>query len=43
MNNPNEALKTGFAKPLDLIGLNYNIPTYERVRRARWNAHVPRQ
>lgn len=32
MNNPNEALKTGFAKPLDLIGLNYNIPTYERVR-----------
>ena len=32
MNNPNEALKTGFAKPLDLLGLNYNIPTYERVR-----------
>jgi beta-galactosidase len=32
MNNPNEALKTGFAKPLDLLGLNYNIPSYERVR-----------
>jgi beta-galactosidase len=32
MNSPNEALKTGFAKPLDLLGLNYNIPTYERVR-----------
>jgi beta-galactosidase len=32
MNNPNEALKTGFAKPLDLFGVNYNIPVYERVR-----------
>ncbi len=32
MNSPNEALKTGFAKPLDLFGVNYNIPTYERVR-----------
>ena len=32
MNNPTEALKTGFARPLDLLGLNYNIPVYEQVR-----------
>jgi beta-galactosidase len=32
MNNPTQALETGFAKPLDLFGVNYNLGVYERVR-----------
>ena len=32
MNNPTQALETGFAKPLDLFGVNYNLNVYERVR-----------
>ncbi len=32
MNNPARALQTGFAKPLDLFGVNYNLGVYERVR-----------
>ena len=31
MNNPARALATGFAKPLDLFGVNYNLGIYERV------------
>jgi beta-galactosidase len=32
MDNPNAALKTGFAKPLDLFGVNYHIDVYKTVR-----------
>lgn len=32
MNNPTNALDTGFAKPLDWFGVNYNLGVYERVR-----------
>ena len=32
MNNPTQAMETGFAKPLDVIGLNYNLGVYDRVR-----------
>jgi beta-galactosidase len=35
MNNPNQALETGFAKPLDLFGVNYNLGVYERVKGSR--------
>ena len=35
MNNPTQALETGFAKPLDLFGVNYNLGVYERVRGSR--------
>jgi beta-galactosidase len=31
MNNPTQSLDTGFAKPLDLFGVNYNLGVYERV------------
>ena len=31
MNNPTQALTTGFAKPLDLFGVNYNLGVYDRV------------
>ncbi len=32
MNNPTRAMDTGFAKPLTLFGVNYNLGVYERVR-----------
>ncbi len=32
MNNPTQALETGYAKPLDLFGVNYNLQVYERVK-----------
>jgi beta-galactosidase len=32
MDNPNGALKTGFAKPLDLFGVNYHLRVYPTVR-----------
>ena len=32
MNNPTRALDTGFAKPLQLFGVNYNLGVYERVK-----------
>jgi len=32
MNNPTRALDTGFAKPLDLFGVNYNLGVYDRAR-----------
>ncbi|MHB8839808.1 MAG: DUF4982 domain-containing protein, partial [Gemmatimonadaceae bacterium] len=32
MNDPAPALRTGFAKPLDLFGVNYNLGIYGRVR-----------
>lgn len=32
MDNPNGALKTGFAKPLDLFGINYHVGVYPTVR-----------
>ncbi|HEX5070086.1 MAG TPA: glycoside hydrolase family 2 TIM barrel-domain containing protein [Vicinamibacterales bacterium] len=32
MNNPTRALDTGFAKPLGLFGVNYNLGVYDRVR-----------
>jgi beta-galactosidase len=32
MNNPTRALDNGFAKPLDLFGVNYNLGVYERVK-----------
>lgn len=32
MNNPTRALETGFAKPLQLFGVNYNLGVYERVK-----------
>jgi beta-galactosidase len=32
MNNPTQALETGYAKPLDLFGVNYNLQVYDRVR-----------
>ncbi|HEX5217520.1 MAG TPA: glycoside hydrolase family 2 TIM barrel-domain containing protein [Vicinamibacterales bacterium] len=32
MNNPTQALATGFAKPLDLFGVNYNLGVYESVK-----------
>jgi beta-galactosidase len=32
MNNPARALDTGFAKPLQLFGVNYNLGIYERVK-----------
>jgi beta-galactosidase len=35
MNNPNQALETGFAKSLDLFGVNYNLGVYERVKGSR--------
>ena len=35
MNNPTQALETGFAKPLDLFGVNYNLGVYERVKGSR--------
>lgn len=35
MNNPVQALETGFAKPLDLFGVNYNLGVYERVKGSR--------
>ncbi len=35
MNNPSQALETGFAKPLDLFGVNYNLGVYERVKGSR--------
>ncbi len=31
-NNPAPAVRTGFAKPLDLLGINYNIDAYRRYR-----------
>jgi beta-galactosidase len=31
MNSPDRALRTGFSKPLDLFGVNYNLGIYERV------------
>ena len=38
MNNPGAALKTGFAKPLGVFGVNYNIQAYTD---ARTRGHVP--
>jgi beta-galactosidase len=35
MNNPTQALQTGFAKPLDLFGVNYNLGVYEQVKGSR--------
>jgi beta-galactosidase len=35
MNNPTQSLETGFAKPLDLFGVNYNLNVYERVKGSR--------
>jgi beta-galactosidase len=35
MNNPARALDTGFAKPLQWFGVNYNLGIYERVRPLR--------
>ncbi|MHB8838712.1 MAG: glycoside hydrolase family 2 TIM barrel-domain containing protein, partial [Gemmatimonadaceae bacterium] len=32
MDNPTAALKTGFAKPLDLFGINYHLNVYPTVR-----------
>jgi beta-galactosidase len=32
MNNPVQALETGYAKPLQLFGVNYNLGVYERVK-----------
>lgn len=32
MNDPAPAMKTGFAEPLALFGVNYNLGIYERVR-----------
>ena len=32
MNNPTQALETGFAKPLQLVGVNYNLGVYDRVK-----------
>jgi beta-galactosidase len=32
MNNPTRALDTGFAKPLQLFGVNYNLAVYDRVK-----------
>lgn len=32
MNDPAPAMATGFAAPLDLFGVNYNLRIYERVR-----------
>ena len=32
MNNPARALETGFAKPLQLFGVNYNLGIYEKVK-----------
>jgi len=32
MNDPAPAMRTGFAEPLDLFGVNYNLGIYERVR-----------
>jgi beta-galactosidase len=32
MNNPTQALETGYARPLDLFGVNYNLQVYQRVR-----------
>jgi beta-galactosidase len=32
MDNPNGALRTGFAKPLDLFGINYHLNVYPTVR-----------
>lgn len=32
MNDPAPAMRTGFAEPLDLFGVNYNLRIYERVR-----------
>jgi beta-galactosidase len=32
MNDPAQALETGFAKPLDLIGLNYSLGVYGKVQ-----------
>jgi len=32
MNNPTQALDTGFAKPLQLFGVNYNLAVYDRVK-----------
>ena len=29
-NNPNEAVPSGFADALDVMGINYNIGNYER-------------
>jgi beta-galactosidase len=35
MNNPTQALQTGFAKALDLFGVNYNLGVYEQVKGSR--------
>jgi len=32
MDNPLAALKTGFAKPLDLFGVNYHLSVYQTVK-----------
>lgn len=32
MDNPTAALRTGFAKPLDLFGINYHLDVYPTVR-----------
>lgn len=32
MDNPNGALKTGYAKPLDLFGINYHLRVYPTVK-----------
>lgn len=32
MNDPAPAMRTGFAKPLDLFGVNYNLGIYAQVR-----------
>ncbi len=32
MDNPTAALRTGFAKPLDLFGVNYHLAVYPTVR-----------
>lgn len=32
MNSPTRALSTGFAKPLDLFGVNYNLGVYSQVK-----------
>jgi len=32
MDNPNGALKTGFAKPLDLFGINYHLRNYPAAK-----------
>jgi beta-galactosidase len=30
-NSPEEAVKSGFAKPLDVVGINYQLPVYQTL------------